>query len=149
MLERLSKGRDVPGTARAAPPANHRDTSEKVLVVRKPLIVLAAVMVCALSLSAVQTAKADRATVTRATLASGFVDENNVFYPATCDETQVIDAQGRRESFTCTFDAAAPAPFVCDTSVGCFWFSDFDGAEATNTHYVLTPSGLMVGWAEF
>lgn len=117
---------------------------------RKPSMMLAAVTMCALALSAgIQTAKADGATVTRATLASGFVDENNVFYPATCDETQVINTHQRKETFNCTFDAAVPAPVVCDTSIGCVWFSDFDGAEATNTHFVITPSGMMVGWATY
>jgi hypothetical protein len=116
----------------------------------KSLMVLVVTM-CLLALSAgVQTASGDNgATVTSATLPSGFVDENNVFYPATCDETQVINHNQRKETFNCTFDAAAPAPFVCDTSIGCVWFSDFDGAEATQTHFVITPSGLMVGWALF
>ena len=114
-------------------------------------MVLAAVTTCALALSAgVGTANADDgATVTRATLASGFSDENNVFYPATCDVTQVINGDQRKETFNCTFDAAVPAPIVCDTSIGCFWFSDFDGAEATNTHFVVTRSGRMVGWATY
>jgi hypothetical protein len=51
------------------------------------------------------------------------------------------------ETFQCTFDAAAPAPVVCDTSNGCLWFSDFDGAEATSTHFVITSSGRVLGWA--
>jgi hypothetical protein len=107
------------------------------------------VTTCALGLSAgVQTASGDNgATVTRATLQSFFVDENGIFYPATCDEIQVINGNQRKESFHCTFDDAVPAPLVCDTSIGCVWFSDFDGAEATSTHFVVTRSGLMVGWA--
>lgn len=121
---------------------------------------LAAVAPCALTLSApveaANTPQAENtpsagngATVTRATLASGYVDENNVFYPATCDETQVINQNQRKETFHCTFDAAVPAPIVCDTSIGCEWVSDFDGALATNTHFVITPSGKMVGWATY
>jgi hypothetical protein len=116
---------------------------------KKSLLVLVIVTTCALGLSAgVQTASGDNgATVTRATLQSFFVDENDIFYPATCDETQVINQNQRKETFHCTFDAAVPAPLVCDTSIGCVWFSDFDGAEATSTHFVITRSGLMFGWA--
>lgn len=109
-----------------------------------PVIVLTVVVTLALLLSAGVWA----ATVTKATLASGF-DDGTAFYPATCDETQVINGNQRKETFNCTFDAAVPAPFVCDTAVGCIWFSDFDGAEATSTHFVITPSGRMVGWATY
>jgi hypothetical protein len=113
---------------------------------RKSLLVLLVTM-CALALSAgVQTANG--ATVTRATLASFWVD-GDVFYPATCDETQVINGNQRKETFQCTFDDEVPPQFVCDTAIGCVWFSDFDGAEATQMHVVITPSGLMVGWALF
>ena len=117
---------------------------------RKSLTVLLVTM-CALALSAgVQTASGDNgATVTRATLASSFTDANGVFYPATCDETQVINQNQRTETFHCTFDAAIPAPVVCDTSIGCGWFSDFDGAQATSTHFVISHAGLMVGWAQY
>ena len=90
-------------------------------------------------------AASDGATVTRATLPSGFVDQDNVVYLATCDYTQVINNNRRKETFRCTFDGAAPAPVVCDTSIGCLWFSDFDGAEATDTHYVINPAGLSGG----
>ena len=118
---------------------------------KRSLMVLVVVTMCALGLSAgVQTASGDNgATVTRATLASGFVDENGTVYLATCDETQVINGNQRIETFHCTFDDAVPAPLVCDTSIGCTWFSDFDGAESTSTHFVITRSGLMVGWARF
>jgi hypothetical protein len=117
-------------------------------------IVLAAAIALALYLSAgapaANTPTAESAaTVTKATLASSFVDEAGVFYPATCVVTQVINATQRKETFHCTFDAAVPAPIVCDTAIGCLWFSDFDGAEATSTHFVITPSGLMVGWATY
>jgi hypothetical protein len=116
--------------------------------VKKLLIVIAAVMTLALTLAAGVQADDNSATVTRATLPSGFFDGTNV-YPATCDETQVINKDQRMETFQCTFDADVPAPFVCDTSVGCGWFSDFDGAEATSTHFVIAPSGLLVGWARY
>ena len=114
-------------------------------------MIVAAVVTLALGLSAaVQAANiptnGNAATVTKATLPSGYSDSTG-FYPATCDETQVVNDNQRKETFNCTFDAAAPAPMVCDTSANCFWFSDFDGAEATSTHFVLTPSGRMVGWA--
>jgi hypothetical protein len=89
------------------------------------------------------------ASTTRATLPSGYVDENNVAYPATCDYTQVINDNHRTETFRCTFDGAVPAPVVCDTSIGCLWFSDFDGAQATDTHFVINPGGFMVGWAQY
>jgi hypothetical protein len=114
---------------------------------RKSLMVLLVTM-CALASSAgVQTANGDDgATVTRATLASGWF-EGDVLYPATCDETQVINRNQRKETFQCTFDDAVPTPIVCDTTIGCLWFSDFDGAEATQMHVVITRSGLMVGWA--
>ena len=111
-------------------------------------IVCAVVTTCVLALSAGVQAS-NGATVTRAMLPSGFVDENDVFYPATCDVTQVVNKNGRTESFRCTFDAAVPAPVVCDTSIGCVWFSDFDGTEAIETHFVINPAGLMVGWAQY
>lgn len=121
---------------------------------KKSVIVLAAVTIWALALSAgVQAANQPSAgtgaTVTQVTLPSFFVDENNVLYPATCSVTQVINGNQRKETFQCTFDAAVPAPVVCDTSSGCLWFSDFDGAEAISTHFVITPSGRMVGWATY
>jgi hypothetical protein len=127
-----------------------RTRTRKGLLSVRTSLTLAAVATCALTLSApVAAANGNGATVTRATLASGYVDENNVFYPATCDETQVINQNQRKETFHCTFDAAVPAPIVCDTSIGCEWVSDFDGALATNTHFVITPSGKMVGWATY
>jgi hypothetical protein len=119
----------------------------------KWLIALVAAMTLALVLSAgVQAANGPTpghsAAVTRATLESFFFD-GTTLYPATCNETQVINGNQRKETFQCTFTGAAPAPFVCDTSNGCLWFSDFDGAEASSTHFVITPSGLMVGWATY
>jgi hypothetical protein len=110
----------------------------------RTVILLAAIATLALVLSA----GVQAATVTQATLASGFFD-GTTLHPATCTETQVINDNQRKETFQCTFDATVPAPFVCDTAVGCLWFSDFDGAEATTTHFVITPSGLMVGWATY
>ena len=118
-----------------------------------PGTIVAAVVTLAFGLSAgVQAANnptnGGGATVTKATLPSGYSDSTG-FYPATCDETQVVNKNQRKETFSCTFDVAAPAPRVCDTSSGCGWFSDFDGALASSTHFVLTPSGRMVGWATY
>jgi hypothetical protein len=120
---------------------------------RKSLIFLAAAITVTFALSSgVHAANTpgtgSGATVTKATLPSGYFD-GATFFPATCNETQVINQNQRKETFQCTFDAAVPAPVVCDTSVGCLWFSDFDGAEATGTHFVITPSGRMVGWATY
>jgi hypothetical protein len=116
---------------------------------------LAAAMTAALVLSVSTGAQAANtptagsgAAVTKATLPSGYID-GTTLYPATCQQTQIINNNQRKETFECTFDAAVPAPIVCDTSIDCFWFSDFDGAEATNAHFVVTPSGRMVGWATY
>jgi hypothetical protein len=107
-------------------------------------------LIGAIALSAILTgpalAAASPATVTRATLASSFVDLEGNFFPATCDETQVIRGDLRREMFHCTFDDAVPAPYVCDET--CSWSSDFDGAPATGTHFVVTASGMR-GWAVY
>jgi len=116
---------------------------------------LMAAMAAALSISVSTGAQAantptagNGAAVTRAALASSFSDGTTI-YPATCQETQVINTNQRNETFQCRFDGAVPAPIVCDTSSGCFWFSDFDGAGATDTHFVITPSGRLVGWATY
>lgn len=128
-------------------PVTSRHDSKGVLGVKKTLIFLAALTTLTLVwASGVQAA--DGATVTKATLASSFFDGTTLF-PATCDVTQVINGNQRKETFQCTFDAGVPAPFVCDTSNGCLWFSDFDGEEAVSTHFVITHSGLMVGWATY
>ena len=42
--------------------------------------------------------------------------DGTTLYPMTCDETQVVNDNGRMETFHCTFDDAAPSPVVCDTS---------------------------------
>ncbi|MGH3083992.1 MAG: hypothetical protein ACRDNP_08020 [Gaiellaceae bacterium] len=112
----------------------------------KNVLVIGAVITVALALPAAVGA-GDGATVTRATLPS-LITVGTTRFPTTCDETQVINANQRKETFHCTFDEAAPAPFVCDTS-SCFWFSDFDGAEATSLHLVITPSGRVEGWATY
>jgi hypothetical protein len=111
-------------------------------------MVLAAGLTLSLALTGVVQA-ANGATVTRATLPSFFVDLEGTFFPATCEVTQVINLNHRKESFQCSFDGDAPAPFVCDTATGCGWSSDFDGAQAVSTHFVITPSGLMRGWASY
>jgi hypothetical protein len=118
------------------------------MTVRKCFVVLAAVLTLSLALSGVAQA-ANGATVTKATLPSFFIDEGGNFFPATCHVTQVINGNHRKESFQCSFDGDAPAPLVCDTDIGCGWFSDFDGAEAVSTHFVITPSGRMRGWASY
>jgi hypothetical protein len=112
-------------------------------------VLCAVVATCALALTAGVAGASDGATVTRATVPSGFVDQDNVVYLATCDYTQVINNNQRTETFRCTLDAEVPAPIVCDTSIGCLWFSDLDGAEATETHFVINQAGLMVGWAKY
>jgi hypothetical protein len=115
---------------------------------RKWLLVLVAAMTMALCLSTAVQAES-RATVTRATLPSFFIDDSGNFFPATCQVHQVINGNHRKESFRCSFDGDAPAPVVCDTSIGCGWSSDFDGAESISTHFLITPSGHMRGWATY
>ena len=113
------------------------------------LAVLTALFSSALLLVAVCAASAgDGAQVTKATLASFWVDT-----PMTCDEQQVIDASGRRESFHCKL---LPAPggkaeaISCGTTEGtAVWFSDFDGAEAVSCHLTIAPNGNFEGWARF
>ena len=92
-------------------------------------------------------AAAASATVTRATLASFFLDRELTFFPATCDVTQVVNDNHRIETFRCTFDDAVPQAYRCDDS--CTWSSDFDGAPAVKTYFHITPSGLMLGWAVY
>jgi hypothetical protein len=108
--------------------------------------IVALAVLASAALLAPTVASASSATVTRATLPSFYVDEEGTFFPATCNVTQVINVKGRMETFRCTFDAVAPAPFVCDT---CSWSSDFDGAPAISNHFLVTPSGLMLGWAKY
>ena len=81
-------------------------------VIRRALV-LALVVTAVLTLTA--TAQA-RATVTRATLQSFIVDEEGTFYPMTCRETQVINKEGRKETFHCTFDEVAAARGVHSTA---------------------------------
>lgn len=118
------------------------------MTVRKWSMVLGAALSLSLALSGIAQA-ADGATVTKVTLPSFFFDEAGDFFPATCDVTQVINQNHRKESFQCSFEGDAPAPLVCDTALGCNWFSDFDGAKAVSTHFVITPSGRMRGWASY
>jgi hypothetical protein len=106
-------------------------------------MLLAGMMTAAMIAPAV--ASASPATVTQATLPSFFVDLEGTFFPATCDVTQVVNDQQRIETFRCTFDDTVPAPYVCHKT--CTWASDFDGAPAQKTHFLITPSGEMHGWA--
>jgi hypothetical protein len=72
----------------------------------------------------------------------------NTFYAMTCDQTQVINGNQRKETFRCTFDEAAPEHFAAGSSDDLIWFSDFDGAEPVSTHWAVTPSGRWrAGWA--
>lgn len=90
----------------------------------------------------------DSAQVTKATLAS-FWEVS----PMTCDEVQVINASGRKESFHCKL---MPPPggkaqvIDCGTTEGTAeWFSDFDGAQAVACHLTIAPNGNFEGWARF
>ena len=70
-------------------------------------------------------------------------------FAMTCEETQVINKNQRKETFHCEFTEPVPFPaFSCDES-NCLWFSDFDGAEAVALHVVFTPSGEFNGWATY
>src|SRR5438093_12156009 len=73
--------------------------------VMKPAMIIA--VVAALVLAVAPAGQADNARVTRATLASGIFDGTNL-YPATCDETQVINDNARTETLNCTFDDGGP-----------------------------------------
>lgn len=113
---------------------------------RRPVASGAAVtLLLALGVLVPAAAAASSATITRATLPSFFVDLEGTFFPATCEVTQVVTDSQRIETFTCTFDDAVPAPYVCDSS--CTWGSDFDGAPAIRTHFLITRTGVMHGWA--
>ena len=115
---------------------------------RKRLVVLVAALTLTLTLSATVQAKSpSSATVLKVTVPSFFVDLEGTFFPATCHYTQVINRNHRKETFQCTFDDAVPAPFLCDSASGCTWGSDIDGAPAISTHFVITHSGHMRGWA--
>ena len=50
---------------------------------------------------------------------------------------------------TASVEAANTPTSGGGASSGCGWFSDFDGALASSTHFVITPSGRMVGWATY
>ncbi len=109
----------------------------------KRAIALAALLVTALVLAAGVQAE-NGAQTQHATLPSSW---NGV--PMTCEETQVINGNQRKETFHCVFPGELPtSAHSCDES-SCFWFSDFDGAEAITLHIVLTPSGQFEGWATY
>ena len=76
-----------------------------------------------------------------------FMESTNTLYPMTCDEQQIVNANQRKETFHCTFDAAIPPTGVYDTSNDAFWFSDFDGADAVSTHWTISRKGGLEGWA--
>jgi hypothetical protein len=115
---------------------------------RKWFVVLVAILTLTLALSGtVQAKSATSSTVTKVTVPSFFVDLEGTFFPATCHLTLVVNSQHRKERFQCSFDGDVPARYLCDTSNGCTWASDIDGAPAISTHFVITPSGHMRGWA--
>jgi hypothetical protein len=115
---------------------------------RKWSLILVAALTVSLALTATVQAKSDSgATVTKVTVPSFFVDLEGTFFPATCHVTLVVNRNHRKETFQCSFDDAVPARYLCDTSNGCTWSSDIDGAPAISTHFVITPSGRMRGWA--
>ena len=94
-------------------------------------------------------ARADSGTtVTHAVLQSGLVDEQGNFLPATCREVQVVTAHQRKETFHCRLTAGVPSR-TGPSGPGDVWFSDFDGAQATRSHYVVTPSGNIEGSAVY
>jgi hypothetical protein len=99
--------------------------------------------------AAASPARADSATtVTHGVFQSGIVDDQGNFFPATCREVQIVNSQLRKETFHCVFTAGIPARTGPSRS-GDLWFSDFDGTQATRTHFVVTPSGGMQGWAVY
>ena len=90
----------------------------------------------------------DGAQVTKATLASSWND-----VPMTCDEQQVINANGRKETFHCKL---LPPPggkalaLDCEAD-GVIWFSDFPGpfTQAVACHITIAPNGNFEGWARY
>ena len=70
--------------------------------------------------------------------------------PMTCDETQVINGNMRKETFHCGYPFPAPATaLVLTPDTAATWFSDYDGAFAVNFHIVISPSGNLDGWATY
>ena len=71
--------------------------------------------------------------------------------PMTCDETQVINKNMRKETFHCTYPLPAPAKALVLTpsSPGAEWFSDYDGVFAVDFHIVISPGGNLEGWATY
>jgi hypothetical protein len=70
-------------------------------------------------------------------------------FPMTCDETQVINKNQRKETFRCDFTGPAPTQAVHADETNSVWFSDFDGAPATAFSIVITPSGNLNGTATY
>ncbi len=84
---------------------------------------------------------------------SGFWDPvTNTSRPMTCDETQVINKNQRKETFHCTYPFPAPdkaLKYETGDGFGMFWASDFDGKVATSFRLVITPSGNLEGSASY
>ena len=103
----------------------------------------------ALMLTAVGSASA----ASQKDMPSGWWDPaTNTIRPMTCDETQVINKNGRKETFHCTYPFPAPAKAIeysTGDGNGIFWASDFDGTVATSFRLVVTPSGNVEGSASY
>jgi hypothetical protein len=86
------------------------------------------------------------AQVTKATLASFWGPT-----PMTCDEQQVINANGRKETFHCKLPAPGGRAQVYNCGPGgAVWFSDFPGgAQAVACHITIAPNGNFEGWATY
>jgi hypothetical protein len=82
------------------------------------------------------------AQTTHATLPSGWD-----IYPMTCDETQVVNGNQRKETFHCAYTGPPPSRAEEADQTNAFWFSDFDGAPTKTFHIMITPSGSFEGWA--
>ena len=108
----------------------------------KRLIAVAATVVGATLVLVGGVQAGNGAQTTRATLPSGWD-----IYPMTCNETQVITKNQRKETFHCAYTGPPPAHTEQADETNAFWFSDFDGAPAVKFHIVITPSGSFDGWA--
>jgi hypothetical protein len=84
---------------------------------------------------------------------SGWWDPaTNTFLPMTCDETQVINKNVRKETFHCAYPFPAPDRAIevaTDNPSGIMWASDFDGQLATSFRIRITPSGNVEGSATY
>jgi hypothetical protein len=118
-------------------------------IVRRPIFACALVAALLATISALATpANASTVTVTHAVLQSGLVDDQGNFFSATCREVQVVTSNQRKETFHCDLTGGIPDR-TGPSQPGDIWFSDFDGTQSTSSHYVVTPSGHIEGWAVY